>query len=108
VGFLEARLLLLRTSMTYFIRRSCEGTCDTACVDVCPCDCIVGPASVEEIRARAPHDREGLQLFIDPHECIDCGACVPECPVDAIAHEAEVSPTDPDLLRNAAFFDDAR
>jgi NAD-dependent dihydropyrimidine dehydrogenase PreA subunit len=90
--------------MAYFIRRSCEGTCDTACVNVCPCDCIVGPVSVDDVRARAPNDRAGLQLFIDPEECIDCGACVPECPVDAIAHDADASPDDSDLLRNTAFF----
>ena len=33
---------------------------------------------------------EGKQLFIDPEECIDCGACEPECPVEAIFEESEV------------------
>ena len=33
---------------------------------------------------------DGLQLYIDPDECIDCGACEPECPVDAIYDEEEV------------------
>ena len=33
---------------------------------------------------------DGLQLYIDPEECIDCGACEPECPVEAIYEESEV------------------
>jgi Fe-S-cluster-containing hydrogenase component 2 len=47
-------------------------------VDVCPVDCI--------------HDEgdEDLQLYIDPDECIDCGACEPACPVTAIFAEDDV------------------
>ena len=63
--------------MAYVITEPCIGTKDTACVDVCPVDCI-------HPRKDEP-DHEGVkQLFINPAECIDCGACVPVCPVTAI------------------------
>ena len=58
--------------MPYVITEACINTKDKACVDVCPVDCIYeGPD----------------QLFIHPDECIDCGACEPECPVEAIFPE---------------------
>ena len=63
--------------MTYVIAEPCIGTKDTACVDACPVDCI-HPKKDESKYA------ESDQLFIDPVECIDCGACVPVCPVSAI------------------------
>ena len=92
--------------MAYVISRACAGTFDTACVEVCPCDCILGPAPVGELRRVPPSERgsafPAVQLFIDPDECIDCGACVPECPVDAIAHEADADAAD--VARNAGFF----
>ena len=50
---------------------------DTACVDACPVDCI-HPKKEDE-----KHAGEEM-LYIDPVECIDCGACVPVCPVSAI------------------------
>jgi len=56
--------------MSYVITKKCVGCLDKSCMDVCPCDCILGPV-------------EG-QMVIDPDPCIDCGACVAECPVDAI------------------------
>ena len=103
-----ARLLLTNPGMAYVITRACTGVCDTACVDVCPCDCIAGPVPVETIRRIAPQQRArqlaGVQLFIDPAECIDCGACVPECPEGAIEHDAALGPEDPDVVRNARFF----
>ncbi len=61
--------------MTHVICFPCIGVKDTACVDVCPVDCI--------------HDGED-QLYIDPEECIDCQQCVPACPVEAIFAEDEV------------------
>src|SRR3954467_12834445 len=63
--------------MTYIIAEPCIGTKDTACVDVCPVDCI---------HPRKDEDTfEGAEmLFIHPDECIDCGACEPACPVQAI------------------------
>jgi ferredoxin len=58
--------------MAYIIAEPCVDVMDQACVSVCPVDCI--------------HFDEGVDrtLYIDPDECIDCGACEPECPVNAI------------------------
>jgi ferredoxin len=64
-------------SMAYVIAEPCIGTKDTACVDACPVDCI-HPKKDEAGYAEAE------LLYIDPVECIDCGACVPVCPVSAI------------------------
>ena len=61
--------------MAFVVTEPCFGCKYTDCVVVCPSDCF----------------REGEQmLFIDPQECIDCEACVPECPVDAIFYEDNV------------------
>jgi len=64
--------------MTYVIAEPCIGTKDTACVDVCPVDCI-------HPRKDEPSFEAETQLYINPAECIDCGACVPVCPVTAIS-----------------------
>jgi len=56
--------------MTYVIAEPCIGTKDTACVDACPVDCI-HPKKDE------PAFAEEEMLYIDPVECIDCGACMP-------------------------------
>ena len=75
--------------MSFIIGKKCEGVCDTACVDVCPVDCINGPISVtgrgEEVENMTEEEKKGLQLYIDPTECINCGACLYECPVEAIS-----------------------
>lgn len=63
--------------MAYVIAEPCINVKDTACVDVCPVDCI-HPRNDE-----AKFSPE-TQLYINPDECIDCGACVPVCPVAAI------------------------
>ena len=79
--------------MTYIITDPCVSTCDTACVDVCPVDCIHGPVDIEGSGAEVKEDGfdpEGKQLYINPDVCIDCDACVPACPVDAIFEESEV------------------
>ncbi|NNM96499.1 MAG: ferredoxin family protein [Candidatus Dormibacteraeota bacterium] len=65
--------------MTYVIGETCIDVKDKSCVEVCPVDCIIG----------ADEDR---MLFIDPEECIDCGACVDPCPVDAIYAEEDLPP----------------
>jgi ferredoxin len=64
--------------MAYVIAEPCVDVMDQACVDVCPVDCI--------------HFEEGKDrmLYIEPEECIDCGACEPECPVEAIFTEEDV------------------
>ncbi|HEY2238540.1 MAG TPA: ferredoxin [Streptosporangiaceae bacterium] len=76
--------------MPFFIGAECIDSRDMSCVDECPVDCIY----------------EGnYKLYINPAECIDCGACEPACPVDAIAVDRRV----PDELTawrddNARFF----
>jgi ferredoxin len=71
--------------MAYVITESCIGTKDTACVEVCPVDCI-----------HPTRDEEGFdeadQLFIDPDTCIDCDLCVAECPVQAIFSPCDLPP----------------
>ena len=69
--------------MTHVIFQPCIGTKDTACVKVCPVDCI-HPTKDEPDFATAE------QLYIDPDTCIDCGLCVDECPVAAILPEEEL------------------
>src|SRR5450755_4374502 len=63
--------------MAYVIAEPCIGTKDTACVDACPVDCIHPRKDSEKFAAEE-------MIYIDPVECIDCGACVPVCPVSAI------------------------
>ncbi len=69
--------------MPYVIAEPCVNTKDTACAEVCPVDCIHPLKDEEEF------EKETM-LYIDPDECIDCGACAPECPVDAIFDENEL------------------
>jgi ferredoxin len=61
--------------MTYVIAEPCIDVLDESCVSVCPVDCIHFESGVDR------------KLYIDPDECIDCGACEPECPVNAIFPE---------------------
>jgi len=61
--------------MTFVVTENCNGCKFTDCVAVCPVECF--------------HEDEKM-LYIDPEECIDCGACAPECPVEAIYDESEV------------------
>jgi len=68
--------------MTYIIVEPCIDVKDAACVDVCPVDCIHPTKNEEE-----EFEKEKM-LYIDPEECIDCGACEPVCPVEAIFEEA--------------------
>src|SRR6059036_2311134 len=70
-------------TMAYIIAEPCIGTKDTACVDACPVDCIHPKKDTQYEDGRPGFDAVD-QLFIDPVECIDCGACVPVCPVSAI------------------------
>ena len=69
--------------MTYVITEPCIDVKDTACVDVCPVDCIHPTSDSDDFENQN-------QLFIDPIECIDCGVCEPECPVDAIFIDEDV------------------
>lgn len=78
--------------MAYYITEACVGVCDTACVAVCPVDCIYTAEGYDiekdEDKDKMRTDKE--MLYIHPDECIDCGACEPECPVNAIYPEDEV------------------
>ena len=82
--------------MPYIITEPCVGVCDTACVQYCPVDCIHGPFKTNDCGDGAVEmkkngkELDGLQLYIDPDECIDCGACEPECPVEAIYEESQI------------------
>lgn len=61
--------------MTFVVTENCQRCRFTDCVAVCPVDCFHG---------------DDEMLYIDPNECIDCGACVPECPVEAIYDETQL------------------
>src|SRR5215472_15417194 len=64
--------------MAFIIAQPCIGVKDTACVDACPVDCIHPKKDTHYADSR-PNFEQVDQLFIDPVECIDCGACVPVC-----------------------------
>jgi NAD-dependent dihydropyrimidine dehydrogenase PreA subunit len=61
--------------MAYVITDTC--TKDALCVDACPVDCI-HPKNDE------PGFADVAQLFVNPADCIDCGACVPVCPTNSV------------------------
>ncbi|HEY9413100.1 MAG TPA: ferredoxin [Jiangellaceae bacterium] len=78
--------------MTYVIAQPCVDLKDLACVEECPVDCI--------------YEGERM-LYIHPDECVDCGACEPVCPVEAIFYEDDVPEEWKDYTQaNAEFFDD--
>lgn len=61
--------------MAFVVTAPCFGCKYTDCVVVCPTECF----------------HEGNEMvYIDPDECIDCGACAPECPVEAIFPDEQV------------------
>jgi ferredoxin len=72
--------------MPFIITDPCIDTKDTACVDVCPVDCI-------HPRKDEPEFEQTTMLYIHPEECIDCGACVPACPVAAIYESPDATPS---------------
>lgn len=76
--------------MTYVIGSACVDVMDKSCVQECPVDCIY----------------EGARsLYINPVECVDCGACKLICRVEAIAYETDLeSDEQAHLADNAAFF----
>ena len=74
---MHARSFIARANrMSYVITEKCIKCKYTDCVEVCPVDCF--------------HEGPNF-LVIDPEECIDCALCVPECPVDAIVPEDDLS-----------------
>ena len=78
--------------MTYIIAQPCVDVLDKACIEECPVDCIY----------------EGNRmLYIHPDECVDCGACEPVCPVEAIFYEDDVPDQWKDYYKvNVEFFED--
>ena len=62
--------------MTYVVNDKCIKCKYTDCVEVCPVDCF--------------YEGENM-LVIHPDECIDCGVCEPECPVDAIKPDSDIA-----------------
>jgi ferredoxin len=84
--------------MTFIITDPCIGTKDSACVDVCPVDCI-------HPRKDEPEFEQATMLYIHPEECIDCGACVPACPVAAIYDSPDSTPaSQKDLIEANAIY----
>ena len=75
--------------MAWVVTRLCRDNVDTACTAECPVDCFYLPNS--------PGGDLPNQLYISPNECIDCGACEPACPWEAIFQDDSVP---------AAFSDD--
>ncbi|MGY0498540.1 ferredoxin [Nocardia sp. FBN12] len=78
--------------MTFVIGAACVDILDRACIEECPIDCIfIG-------------DR---MAYIQPDECIDCGACEPVCPVEAIHYEDDLpAGQDQFIIENRRFFDE--
>lgn len=81
--------------MAYIISRLCRDCLDMGCVEVCPVECIY------TLKGQ-PDDAHPKQLYIHPTECINCGACEPECPWEAIYEDMEVPVVlQPDIETNA-------
>jgi ferredoxin len=82
--------------MAYIICQPCVGVKDKSCVEICPVDCIY-----EGVKEGFPD-----MLFIHPDECIDCGVCQPECPVNAIFPEDDVPEDQTEYISiNRKFFE---
>ena len=73
--------------MSYIVGEPCVSCKYGDCVDVCPVDCIY---ELEDTQLSEGDEAYKMMLYIHPEECIDCGACEPECPVEAIFPEDEV------------------
>ena len=84
--------------MAYIIAQPCIGTKDTACVAVCPVDCIHPTKDEADFEAAE-------MLYIDPDTCIDCNLCVDECPVTAIFAQADLPAEWASFIeKNAAYY----
>jgi NAD-dependent dihydropyrimidine dehydrogenase PreA subunit len=93
--------------MAYVIVSSlCQTEKAARCVEACPVDCIhPDPRSAAE----AVEFAKARSLFIDPRECIDCGQCLPECPVGAIFFDEELPEKHTSAVReNREFFERRR
>jgi NAD-dependent dihydropyrimidine dehydrogenase PreA subunit len=84
--------------VAYVITKPCIGVKDSACVAVCPVDCI-HPTPAE------PGFAEAEMLYINPRDCICCNMCVDECPVKAIFEDQDVPAEFEEFIeRNAAYY----
>lgn len=82
--------------MAYVIVDTC--TKDEHCIEACPVNCIHPSKDEADFETVA-------QLFVNPGECIDCGACVPVCPTNSIFLSDEVPAEHPESTdKNAAYF----
>ena len=98
------------SSQIAVITEPCVGVCDTACVEVCPVDCIHGPLTLDQIQSIPCEERadrmSGIQMFVNPKDCIGCWACIQVCPVNAIFEDSEVPEEWHDYIaKNAQFFE---
>lgn len=79
--------------MAYVVTKACIGTKDRSCVEVCPVDCFYNIKKQKYNdtygAALSPNGEAGM-LVIHPDECINCGACETECPVEAIYEDSGV------------------
>jgi NAD-dependent dihydropyrimidine dehydrogenase PreA subunit len=75
--------------MPYVIASPCIDVMDKSCIEECPVDCIY------------EGDRK---LYINPRECIDCGACEPVCPVEAISQDRRVADGDEGFVDDNRLF----
>ena len=79
--------------MAYVVTKPCIGTKDRSCVEVCPVDCFYNikkkKYNDKYSIGLSPDGEEGM-LMIHPDECINCGACETECPVEAIYEDSGV------------------
>ena len=79
--------------MAYVVTKPCLGTMDRSCVEVCPVDCFykISNRKYNDLFKSGP-TKEGDygMLMIHPDQCINCGACETECPVEAIYEDTGV------------------
>lgn len=79
--------------MAYVVCKPCIGTKDRSCVEVCPVDCFYDfkdPSFNDEFGVAPVREGDFGMLLIHPDECINCGACETECPVEAIYEDTAV------------------
>jgi NAD-dependent dihydropyrimidine dehydrogenase PreA subunit len=76
--------------MTFVVTQACVDVQDKSCVEVCPADCIY---------------EGGRMMYINPDQCIDCGACEEVCPMSAIRFDGDLAASEQRFLDlNAEFF----
>ncbi|MEV1025289.1 ferredoxin [Streptomyces sp. NPDC050264] len=77
--------------MTFVVTQACVDVQDKSCTQVCPADCIY---------------EGGRMMYINPDQCIDCGACEEACPMSAISYDGDLPDADQQFISlNAEFFD---